>query len=592
MKKIKIILLSFISIFLVLININNIKADNNYKNLKTNNYLTNLYDEYCSGSMVFKTWDMNTYYNEISNILFTYEINNIEFEFKDVFDEFVFKIKIIKEEKTIINEIYFLDELVNKIYITSGNVSSDNVMLNFGRTIKFTEYKYSSDVNSYHSSSLKSDIDNILKIVLKPYYNSVAYEEEINYDIEYFYIDEYESPNLFSLGTVLNYYGNKYDLNNSFYLLNEYDDYGICIFIKKRIRYNAKFYLYDREEFKLNDYNTSYKNKLDKDTLLDTYNPNYEIDSKIIESEYFNSNDLGTFTYKITFNLKTGISIESTGYITVFDDVKPILEGENNLSTLEGEILTEDYIKSLFYVYDDYDDDISSKLILIDYDKIDFNTPGDYNIKIKVSDNFNNEVIEDIIISVFKKPDPTPIEPEDPIVPEEPDDPVEPTNPTESEEPENPIDNNEPEPTEPSTNQEEINNNENINQPEIIINNDEEEIIIDDISIKNDYIEETNITLEGFIDNKYDKFDLFNMLKESGLNISSDCEISSSYFDDNNLGLYEIKIEDNGKTYIAYLKIKNEDKNFNPTIIIILSSVIIFGIGITIFLMIKKKMKS
>ena len=43
MKKIKLILLSLISMFLLLININ-VMADNNYYNLKSGNYLTNLYD--------------------------------------------------------------------------------------------------------------------------------------------------------------------------------------------------------------------------------------------------------------------------------------------------------------------------------------------------------------------------------------------------------------------------------------------------------------------------------------------------------------------------------------------------------------------
>ena len=605
MKKIKLILLSLISMFLLLININ-VMADNNYYNLKSGNYLTNLYDEYCYGTMVFKTWDMSSYYNEISNIFSDCELNIIEFSFKDSSNKYVFKIKVVNEDDNFIHEIYFLDELVNKIYIKANGVSSDNIMLKFNKTINFSEYQYNSDVSSNYSSYLKGNINRFLKIILKPYYESIGYDEETNYDNEYFYVDEYESNSFGKTGTALNYYWNKYDLNNSFYLLNEYTDYGICIFIKNGIRYNAKYYLYDKEEFKLNDYNTSYKNKLDKNNILNTYNPNYEIESKTIESEYFNSNDLGRFTYKITFNLKNNIKIESAGYITVYDDVKPILEGENNISTLEGEILTEEYIKSLFYVYDDYDDEISSKLELIDYDKIDFNIAGDYYIKIKASDNFNNESIEDIKISVFKKaePDPDPIEPEDPIEPTNPTEPEEPTNPVEPEEPENkmepdnpvdPIDNNAV--NNELDNQEEINNNENVSQTdinndeEIIINNDEE-IIIDDISIKDDFIEVTNITLEGSIDKKYDKFDLLNMLKNSGLNISSDCEISSSYFDDNNLGLYEIKIEDNGKTYLAYLKIKNEDNNFNPTIIIILSSITLIGIGLITFLIIKKKMKS
>jgi len=605
MKKIKLILLSLISMFLLLININ-VMADNNYYNLKSGNYLTNLYDEYCYSVMVFKTWDMSSYYNEISNIFSDCELNFIEFSFKDSSNKYVFKIKVVNEDDNYIHEIYFLDELVNKIYIKNNGVSSDNIMLKFNKTINFSEYQYNSDVSSNYSSYLKGNISRFLKIILKPYYKSIGYDEETNYDNEYFYVDEYESNSFGKIGTALNYYWNKYDLNNSFYLLNEYTDYGICIFIKNGIRYNAKYYLYDKEEFKLNDYNTSYKNKLDKNNILNTYNPNYEIESKTIESEYFNSNDLGRFTYKITFNLKNNIKIESAGYITVYDDVKPILEGENNISTLEGEILTEEYIKSLFYVYDDYDDDISSKLELIDYDKIDFNIAGDYYIKIKASDNFNNESIEDIKISVFKKaePDPDPIEPEDPIEPTNPTEPEGPTNPVEPEEPENktepdnpvdPIDNNAV--NNELDNQEEINNNENISQTdinndeEIIINNDEE-IIIDDISIKDDFTEVTNITLEGSIDKKYDKFDLINMLKNSGLNISSDCEISSSYFDDNNLGLYEIKIEDNGKTYLAYLKIKNEDNNFNPTIIIILSSITLIGIGLITFLIIKKKMKS
>ena len=605
MKKIKLVLLSLISMFLLLININ-VMADNNYYNLKSGNYLTNLYDEYYYGAMVFKTWDMSSYYNEISNIFSDCELNFIEFSFKDSSNKYVFKIKVVNEDDNFIHEIYFLDKLFNKIYIKNNGVSSDNIMLKFNKTINFSEYQYNSDVSSNYSSYLKGNISRFLKIILKPYYKSMGYDEETNYDNEYFYVDEYESNSFGKTGTALNYYWNKYDLNNSFYLLNEYTDYGICIFIKNGIRYNAKYYLYDKEEFKLNDYNTSYKNKLDKNNILNTYNPNYEIESKTIESEYFNSNDLGRFTYKISFNLKNNIKIESAGYITVYDDVKPILEGENNISTLEGEILTEEYIKSLFYVYDDYDDEISSKLELIDYDKIDFNIAGDYYIKIKASDNFNNESIEDIKISVFKKaePDPDPIEPEDPIEPTNPTEPEEPTNPVEPEEPENktepenpvdPIDNNAV--NNELDNQEEINNNENISQTdinndeEIIINNDEE-IIIDDISIKDDFIEVTNITLEGSIDKKYDKFDLLNMLKNSGLNISSDCEISSSYFDDNNLGLYEIKIEDNGKTYLAYLKIKNEDNNFNPTIIIILSSITLIGIGLITFLIIKKKMKS
>ena len=605
MKKIKLILLSLISMFLLLININ-VMADNNYYNLKSGNYLTNLYDEYCYGVMVFKTWDMSSNYNEISNIFSDCELNFIEFSFKDSSNKYVFKIKVVNEDDNFIHEIYFLDELVNKIYIKTNGISSDNIMLKFNKTIDFSEYQYNSDVSSNYSSYLKGNISRFLKIILKPYYESIGYDEETNYDNEYFYVDEYESNSFGKTGTALNYYWNKYDLNNSFYLLNEYTDYGICIFIKNGIRYNAKYYLYDKEEFKLNDYNTSYKNKLDKNNILNTYNPNYEIESKTIESEYFNSNDLGRFTYKITFNLKNNIKIESAGYITVYDDVKPILEGENNISTLEGEILTEEYIKSLFYVYDDYDDDISSKLELIDYDKIDFNIAGDYYIKIKASDNFNNESIEDIKISVFKRaePDPDPIEPEDPIEPTNPTEPEEPTNPVEPEEPENktepdnpvdPIDNNAV--NNELDNQEEINNNENVSQTDInnepeIINNNDEEIIIDDISIKDDFIEVTNITLEGSIDKKYDKFDLLNMLKNSGLNISSDCEISSSYFDDNNLGLYEIKIEDNGKTYLAYLKIKNEDNNFNPTIIIILSSITLIGIGLITFLIIKKKMKS
>ena len=605
MKKIKLILLSLISMFLLLININ-VMADNNYYNLKSGNYLTNLYDEYCYGTMVFKTWDMSSYYNEISNIFSDCELSFIEFSFKDSSNKYVFKIKVVNEDDNFIHEIYFLDELVNKIYIKTNGISSDNIMLKFNKTIDFSEYQYNSDVSSNYSSYLKGNINRFLKIILKPYYESIGYDEETNYDNEYFYVDEYESNSFGKTGTALNYYWNKYDLNNSFYLLNEYTDYGICIFIKNGIRYNAKYYLYDKEEFKLNDYNTSYKNKLDKNNILNTYNPNYEIESKTIESEYFNSNDLGRFTYKITFNLKNNIKIESAGYITVYHYVKPILEGQNNISTLEGEILTEEYIKSLFYVYDDYDDEISSKLELIDYDKIDFNIAGDYYIKIKASDNFNNESIEDIKISVFKKsePDPDPIEPEDPIEPTNPTELEEPTNPVEPEEPENktepdnpvdPIDNNAV--NNELDNQEEINNNENISQTdinndeEIIINNDEE-IIIDDISIKDDFIEVTNITLEGSIDKKYDKFDLLNMLKNSGLNISSDCEISSSYFDDNNLGLYEIKIEDNGKTYLAYLKIKNEDNNFNPTIIIILSSITLIGIGLITFLIIKKKMKS
>ena len=569
--------------------------------------------------MVFKTWGMNGYYNELKTCLNNYELNQIEFSFKDFFDEYVFNIKVIKEDNSIINEIYFLDELVNKIYINNNSISSDNIMLNFHKTIIFSQYEYNSDVSTSYSNSLKHNIKNVLKTILKPYYDSMSYDSEINFDLEYFYIDEYENNVLGNLGTCLKYYSNKYNLDNSYYLLNEYDEYGTCIFIKNDIRYNAKFYLYDRNEFLVNNYETSYKNKIDKNIILNTYNPKYELDSKIVESEYFNTNDLGTFTYKIVFNLKNNTKVESTGYIKVIDDVKPILEGENNISTLEGEILNEEYIKSLFYVYDDYDDNISSKLIIIDYDKIDFNTPGDYYIKIKVSDNFNNESIEDIKVSVFKKIEPEPTEPIIPDEPDNPSDPVDPVlpeeleNPVNPENPVDPVDGNKEDSEIPDNpiNQNQVDNpNENIidnNQEEIINNNEEKEInditpsktnnddaevIIDDISIKDDFVETTSITLEGFVDKKYDKFDLINMLKNNGLNLSSDCEISSSYFDENNIGLYEIKIEDNGKTYLAYLKIKNDENNFNPTMIIILGSIIIVGIGITTFLIIKKRKKS
>lgn len=146
-------------------------------------------------------------------------------------------------------------------------------------------------------------------------------------------------------------------------------------------------------------FNSYMSSPLSVDDIIDSFSveDNYDTisNSKIeIVSNDFSGNEHEIDTYEIVFSVSDNSN--NTGYksvsVSVIDDIKPIISGENTYTKGQSAILTVDTITSSLNASDNYDGDISNLIVLLNDNYTQNNkTLGSYTIEYQVVDSSGNK---------------------------------------------------------------------------------------------------------------------------------------------------------------------------------------------------------
>ncbi len=149
-----------------------------------------------------------------------------------------------------------------------------------------------------------------------------------------------------------------------------------------------------------------------------------DLTSKVtIDSSAVDFNTEGTYEIVLTVTDSDGNKVEKKVNIEIVADMNPELNSDDYKEVEEGNPLSDDEIKQLFNVSaSDYEDGDLTSNVVVDQSKVDYNTPGEYEIKFYIIDSYGNKVEKIVTLKVTKRSIPT--KPSKPISPDKPTDSV------------------------------------------------------------------------------------------------------------------------------------------------------------------------
>ncbi|MBR6071463.1 MAG: hypothetical protein IKP77_01355 [Acholeplasmatales bacterium] len=359
------------------------------------------------------------------NYLFVYEedISDIYEKYNDVISDYLIdsyylsivfhlgnNIDLVINCYVLNRSIEYIDYYVDNILLIRVNSSEDVInkcdLSNYNNLFCFnnssTNYDITSNIsignqskNSIYNDFINSiGIDYINGIIIKNEICGEAYYENTELsmdDLIRWNVDDN------AIGSGLSFDGEEFiDTSKAGrYIINiySYNDDGI-LYIRKNI-----ICVYSTDCLKVKEANISYKTFVNQKNYINNYiyGPDDYFDKKkyIIKTDYFGKyNKVGTYPIELEYWYDSTL-IKASGIINVIDNINPYFIGDNVIYGKLSETIID--IKDIFKdikVLDEVDGDIKDKLIIEDLDNygLNYDKAGEYNFRLSVKDNSNNEI--------------------------------------------------------------------------------------------------------------------------------------------------------------------------------------------------------
>ncbi len=141
-----------------------------------------------------------------------------------------------------------------------------------------------------------------------------------------------------------------------------------------------------------------------------------DLTSKVtIDSSAVDFNTEGTYEIVLTVTDSDGNKVEKKVNIEIVADMNPELISDDYKDIEEGTPFSDSELKQLFNVSaSDYEDGDLTSNVVVDQSGVDYNTPGEYEIKFYIIDSYGNKVEKIVTLKITKANKPiTPDKPTD-----------------------------------------------------------------------------------------------------------------------------------------------------------------------------------